>query len=265
MKNIYFSKRFIFRLIILFYVFAVNITCKKSSVDDASSEKITLAVAANAQYALSEIIAAFEKKYSVKPQMTVSSSGKLTAQIIHGAPFDIFLSADMKYPQTLYEKKYSDKPPDVYAYGSLILWTQKKEILPDSLKKLSALKFDKIAVANPRNAPYGEQAVYALKNAGIYGALRKKIVYGESVSQTNHYILSGSVDIGITAKSTLFSPIIEKKKYIRDVETNLYEPIKQGVIKLKRANTNKTANEFYAFLFSDEAKKILRDFGYLTP
>jgi len=239
----------IFKLLLIIFL-ACNIY--------ASSLKV--AVAANVRFAFDEIAKAYEKKSSIKIIPIVSSSGKLTAQIEHGAPFDLFLSANMKYPTYLYSKKLAYNKPKVYAYGELVLWTLNKKINL-SLENLKDKKIRKIAIPNPKNAPYGIEALRALENNELKDSIYKKIVWGESISQTNQYIYSRSADIGITAKSVVLSPKMKDIGRWIEIDKNNYQPIKQGVVILKNS---KLSRDFYKFIFSKTAQDILKKYGYMT-
>ena len=229
---------------------------------------INIAVAANVSYAIDELKKEFNKEYpNIKVNVTLGSSGKLTAQIRHGAPYQLFMSANMKYPQDLYERGMSLYKPFVYAQGSLALLSTKKQDFTLGLKLLETDKIQRIAVANPKTAPYGIATKEALLNAKIYEKIVKKFVYGESISQTVSYTVTAT-DIGLIAKSALYSPHLKHFKqdtHWVEVDSKLYAPIKQGIILLKGAKTNKDAKVFYNFMLSDSAKKILYDFGYLAP
>ncbi|SFW66683.1 molybdate transport system substrate-binding protein [Sinomicrobium oceani] len=229
----------------------------------AHQAKITVATAANMKFAMQPLLADFTEKTGVECEMIVGSSGKLTAQIREGAPYDIFVSADMKYPQTLYEEGVAKAPPEIYAYGRLILWSVNGAI--PALTALPHPDVGHIALANPRNAPYGAAAVAVLKHYGIWDTVQDKLVYGESISQTNHFIMSGAATVGFTALSVVRSPDIEGKgRYIiPDPET--YPPIAQGVVLIPQPDTDpEQAGKFYDYLFSPEARKVLKDFGYLV-
>ncbi len=233
----------------------------------AIAEEITVATAANVQFAMAELQQKFQKEYGIRVRSVISSSGKLTAQIQSGAPFDLFLSANMKYPNYLKAHKLAVTEPKVYAYGSLVIWTLKPIELHDGLKSLTYPTIKRIAIPNPKNAPYGTQAVKAMKEAGIYDAIRPKLIYGESVSQTNQYIVSKAVDIGITAKSVVLSPKMAGKGEYIDVNPNLYTPIQQGVVILQHGQKHhpKAVKAFYDYLFSPQAQKIFKAYGYTTP
>ncbi len=224
---------------------------------------ITVAASANVQYALNDIIKEFEKTYNKKVKKVVSSSGKLSLQITKGAPYDIFLSADMKYPFFLYKKGYAATKPKLYAKGTLVLWTMKGIDLKDWEKSLIK-EAKKIALANPKNAPYGKAAIEVLKRKGVFDKVKKKLIFGDSVSQTNQYIASKIADAGFSAKAVVLSPKMRGKGEWIEMDKTLYEPIKQGVIVTKHGY-KKQKNEvlqFYRFLFSEKAKSILKRYGY---
>lgn len=230
-------------------------------------QKIMVAAAANVQYAMNELKAEFTKKTGIAVEVVVGSSGQLTAQINEGAPYDIFISADMKYPKSLYANGNATDSPRVYARGSLVLWTMVKEIKPDtSMKVLLSDRVAKIALANPRTAPYGVAAVEAMKNAGVYDKVIGKLVYGESIAPTNHFIFTKTAEIGFTAKSVVLSPKMKNKGKWIEISPGSYKPIEQGCVILKYGfeNHRENAVKFYNFLFSQMGKKILKKYGYIT-
>ena len=256
---IYFSKRekmkkIIFILVLLFSV-------------NSFARMITVAVAANAQYAMKALSHAFTKKTGIYVQSVVSSSGKLTAMIKSGAPFNLFLSANMKYPMYLYKHNLAITKPKIYAKGSLVLWTLKKVSLKDKIDTLKNPSILTVAIPNPASAPYGVQAVDAMRNAKIFTDVKSKIIYADSIAQTNQYIYSKSVDLGITAKSVVMSPKMKDKGHYVDIAPSLYNSLQQGVVVLKYADTsNKLATmKFYHFIFSQKAKSIFKQFGYILP
>ncbi|RMA97910.1 molybdate ABC transporter substrate-binding protein [Hydrogenothermus marinus] len=217
---------------------------------------ITIAVSANAEYAIKEIASIFEKKYNIKVSEIVSSSGKLANQIIRGAPFDIFISADMKYPQFLYKKGFALEKPKIYAYGIVVLWTM-KNIPLKSVKVLTKDNIKRIAVPNPKLAPYGKASIEILKNYKIYQKVKNKLIYGESVSQASLYIYKGLADAGFTAKSIVLAPKFKNKGNWIEIDRTKYKPIAQGVVLLR-----KNGKLFYQFLFTKESKEILKKYGY---
>lgn len=228
-----------------------------------NAAEIKLAVAANVSYAINDLIKEFNKSYpDTKVKVTLGSSGKLTAQISNGAPFDIFMSANMKYPETLYDNKKAITKPIVYALGSLALISSKKHDLSKGIDILKDKSIKRIAVANPKTAPYGKAALEAFKNAGIYEDIKDKFVYGESISQTLTYAVTAT-DIGVIAKSSLYSSrlaMFKEGSNWTEINPKLYTPIKQGVVMLK---TSKEIKSFYEFILGDKAKKIFEQYGYL--
>ncbi len=226
---------------------------------------LRVAVAANAQFVMDQLKVAFQKKTGTSMELIVSSSGKLTTQIQQGAPYDVFLSADMTYPQTLYNAGLTTAAPMVYAYGSLVLWTLGSLPLTADLKVLSDPTVRHIAIANPATAPYGEAAVSFLKYRKQLDPVKPKIVYGESVAQVNQYVLTGAAEVGFTAKSVVLDPSLKQRGRWIDLPATGYSPIAQGVVILKRTSQLPAARQFVQFLRSPDARRILQQFGYRSP
>lgn len=227
-----------------------------------SVNSITIATAANMHYTMQALSKAFTEETGIECQLVVSSSGKLTAQINEGAPFDVFVSADMKYPNDVYNSGQAESPPVVYAYGQLVLWTA-IEGAQASIDSLNSQSIEHIALANPKTAPYGKAAMEVLEYYQLEDTIQSKLVYGESISQTNQFILSNAADIGFTALAVVMSPEMKGKGHWVALDPSIYSPIEQGVVVLNGERTNiENAQLFYDFLFSDEAKMILKDFGY---
>jgi len=219
------------------------------------ASEIFIASASNSIYVLPKIIKEFNKKYpTIKIHTIFASSGKLTAQIINGAKYDIFLSADEKYPNFLYKKRLSSKPK-IYAKGKLALFSKKSTGLNDFKKVL--LNAKSIAIANPKSAPYGKASIEVFKKLGIYEKIKDKFIYAPNVSGVIAYVINYA-DVGLVAKSSFYSPKMKKFKFI-DVPLNLYTPINQAVVLL---TNNKDAIKFYNFLFSKKAKEIFKEYGY---
>ncbi len=229
------------------------------------SNTINIAVAANVNYAMDSLIAEFNKTYpNTKVNVTLGSSGKLTAKIIHGAPYDIFMSANMKFPYAVYEKGLSVIEPKVYAYGSLAILSSKKRDLSKGIMLLKDENIKRIAIANPKTAPYGNASFEALKNAKILNKIKSKFIYGESISSTVSYTVIAT-DIGIVAKSSLYSSKMtrfKKNENWVEIDSKLYTPIKQGIVIIK--NT-KEVKKFYDFILSKSAKEIFKSYGYQVP
>lgn len=228
---------------------------------------IKIAVAANVSYAIDDLKKEFNKQYPrTKVLVTLGSSGKLTAQIKHGAPYELFMSANMKYPNALYDGDMAFTKPIVYAQGSLAYLSNKKQDFSKGMNLLENKNIHKIAVANPKTAPYGKAAIEAMKNKNIYKNIKSKFVFAESVSQTVAYAVTAA-DIGLIAKSSLYSPKMKQYKENinwKAVDPKLYTPINQGIVMLNNAIDNKEVKAFYDFILSAKAKKIFKEYGYIT-
>lgn len=229
---------------------------------------INIAVAANVSYAMDDLKKAFNKVYpDTEVKVTLGSSGKLTAQIRNGAPYTLFMSANMNYPSLLYKSGVAVTKPIVYAQGGLAYLSIKEYDFSKGIDLLKSSKISRIAVANPKTAPYGKAAIEAMKNAGVLEDIKSKFVYAESISQAVSYTIIAA-DIGFVAKSSLYSPKMKRfKKGLNwaEVESNLYTPIDQGIVILKNGEANSEVRAFYDFILSKKAEKIFNDFGYLVP
>ena len=231
------------------------------------AQNINIALAANVSYAIDELKAKFNKIYpDIHVRVTIGGSGKLTAQIKNGAPYGLFMSANMLYPKSLYQDKIAITKPLIYAQGALALLSVKKHKLSKGIELLKDKNIKTIAIANPKTAPYGKASVEALKNSGIYQDIKSKFVYGESISQTLSYALHAA-DIGIVAKSSVFSPKMSRFKkgtHWVDIDSTLYTPISQGIVLLKQSKNSKAYRSFYDFILSDGAKEIFKRYGYIV-
>ena len=228
---------------------------------------ITVAVAANVSYAINELVAEFNKTNpDTKVQVTLGSSGKFTAQIESGAPFDVFMSADMKFPKSLFEKGLATTEPALYAQGSLAMLSSKELDFSKGINLITDANIAKIAVANPKTAPYGTAAVEAMKNANVLDKVESKFVYAESISQAVTYATTAA-DVGFIAKSSLYDEKMSKyKENINwiSVDPSLYTAIDQGIVVLKNTKEEASAKAFYDFILGEKAKEIFIKFGYLV-
>lgn len=228
---------------------------------------VNVALAANVSYAIDELKALFAKKYpDTEVKITLGGSGKLTAQINHGAPYDIFMSANMRYPNALYKQNLALTQPKIYAKGALAILSLHPRDFTKGITLVAEKSIRRIAIANPRTAPYGKASVEALQNAKLYEKVKKKFIYAESIAQTVTYAVTAA-DIGFIAKSALYSPKMQHFKEGRNwitVDEKLYRPIAQGIVLLKQAKDNPDAKHFYDFILSHEAKMIFKKYGYNT-
>ena len=229
--------------------------------------EINVAVAANVSYSIDELKAEFAKSHpETKVRVTLGGSGKLTAQIKNGAPYGIFMSANMRYPEALFEDKLAVTKPIVYAKGALAYFSVKPRDFSRGARLLKEESVSKIAIANPKTAPYGKAAERALRNAGVYEDVQSKFVYAESISQVVSYAVTAA-DVGIIAKSSLYSSTMsqyEENVNWASVNPKLYSPINQGIVLLKYGENSKECRAFYDFILSDKAKEIFKRYGYVA-
>jgi len=228
------------------------------------AQKLTIAVAANAQYVMKELKKQYKKETGADIDLIIGSSGKLTAQIKEGAPYHLFLSADTSYPKVLYNEGYTAGEPKIYAYGTLVLWTYKDNIDLLNINIVTESKVKKIAVANPKLAPYGVATEQALKYYKIYDRVESKIVYGESIAQVNQYVTTSNTEVGFTAKSVVLSDEMKNKGKWIEISHKAYNPIAQAMVLLKYAegHDKEAAKKFYDYLLSDKSKQLFKKYGY---
>ena len=251
-------------LCLLFVLIILTLLACSPKKSKNSPKKITIATAANMQFAMEALTDQFSKKTDIDCDLIISSSGKLTAQIKEGAPFDIFVAANMKYPQEIFDNGLAQAPPKIYAYGKLVLWSMVKDLTP-SVESLSDPSIRHIALANPKIAPYGVAAKEVLAYYKLFEKVKNKLVYGESIAQTNQFITTQSAELGFTAMSVALSPKVKGKGQWVSLADSTYHPIKQGVVIINREkNYQDNTQKFYEFLFSKEAKQILQTFGYIV-
>lgn len=225
-----------------------------------AEERLTIGVAANFMLPFQEISLAFENKHDIKINATYTSTGNLYGQIIHGAPYDLFLAADERRPERLLKEGLTHST-FVYARGRAVLWTAKKQIceVKEWQEALMMQGISKISIANPETAPYGSAALQALKKVGLEEIVTKKLVFAQNVVQSFQYAHTESVDVGFCALSSVFSEQGKKGCYFL---------IDQAPVIIQRAciitgsGKRKLAEKFAAFLSSPDAQNIKTKFGY---
>jgi len=234
----------------------------------ADAQRLTVAAAADLQAALPEIAQRFEKDTGRTVTITFGSSGNFYAQIRNGAPFDVFLSADVEYPRRLESDGVAERGTLVeYARGRIVLWTRRDSGIDVTagLNVLSNPKVRRIAIANPEHAPYGRAAVAATQRAGIYDAVRSKLVMGENISQTAQFAQSGSADVGIIALSLALTPALKNSGSYVDVPDALYPPIEQAAVVVAASREKTLARQFIDNLKGPAVARVLQAFGFAPP
>lgn len=229
-----------------------------------AQQKTTIVVAANLKTAMDSISKVYKQKNPTDDiQISYGASGKFYEQISNGAPFDVFFSADMNFPNKLKNNKFAITPVKLYAIGRLAIWSKKTDPNTQKMNSLLDPKVKKISIANPITAPYGAKALESLKKTKIYDKVKTNLVYGENIAQTAQFVAFGAADIGIIALSDAMSPSMKKEKgkyYIIPQEN--HSPLEQGCVILKHAKGNATAKKFYDYISSETAIKILTYYGY---
>jgi len=235
-----------------------------SACDSSASERgITIATAASSRFAMEAFAQNFTQRTNIPTTVISGSSGKLTAQIRAGAPFDFFLSANKLYPEVLREGGFTLNAPEIFASGSLILWT-KEEAPPQNLAAFLLSSTGKVAIANPNTAPYGIAAMEVIGNLGLDSALADRLVYGESIAQVNQFLTSGAAEMGFTALSAMPADQTNTLVNYAFINDSLYSPIVHSGVIIKHGNkqTAAMAISFGSYLKSAEARKIWHSFGY---
>lgn len=226
------------------------------------AQDLKVAVAANLQGVIKVLGGDFARKTKINIQPIIGASGNLTNQIKNGAPFDIFLSADMSFPQELEKTGFTVSEPVVYALGSLIICSNQNLDLSHWEQLLQNNSTKKIAVANPATAPYGKAAKEVLERKNLLQKIQSKIVYGESISQVNTYISTGVVEIGFTTEALISDAANKQKLYWKKINITDYQSIQQGMVILKHAANNPQSRQFFKYMQSASAKNILKKYGY---
>ncbi len=249
---------------------APNPTPASPTATAPAPTSVSIAAAANLVYALDALNAAFAK---VAPELKVTSatgaSGNLVAQIKNGAPFDIFLSADVEYPQALVKAGQADaKTLTTFATGRLVLWTTRPatavalKSIPETVRDPAV---QKLAIANRDTAPYGRAAQQTLEKLGAWADAQPKLVTGDNITQTAQFVETGSADAGFVALSLVMSPKLKDRGRWLEVPANLHAPLDHAAVITLHGATNPAAKRYLDFLRSEPAKKIFRDFGYAVP
>jgi molybdate transport system substrate-binding protein len=230
------------------------------------AQDITVAAAADLTYCLPVIDTAFEKAFpSAHIKATFGSSGNFCTQIKNGAPFDVFLSADLQYPEALQKDGLAGLPAR-YAQGRLVLWTVNPAI--DVSKGLAILgdpAVRRIAIANPDHAPYGRAAKAALQKAALWDTLQPKLVFGENIAQTAQFVQTGNAEAGFVAYSLVAAQPADRAGHSFELPADQYPPIDQAACVTKSGESKSLAKAYVDFLKGPDARKILDQYGFRLP
>jgi molybdate transport system substrate-binding protein len=231
-----------------------------------AGEKVTIAAAADLKFALDEVVVLFNKSHPADQVETIyGSSGKFQTQIQQGAPYDLYFSADIAYPRALKEAGLAASEVQPYAMGRIVLWSTSRDAGKMTLVGLADPTLLKIAIANPKHAPYGKRAEEALKAAGVWDKVEPKLVYGENVAQTAQFVQTGNAQVGIIALSLALSPELAKQGGYALIADTLHQPLEQGFVITKRAAANPLAQAFAQFMSNREARAVMVRYGFVLP
>jgi len=235
----------------------------------AQAGEITIAAASDLNFVFKELVAEFEKKTGNMVRLSLGSSGNFFAQLSNGAPFDLFFSADIGYPKKLEEAGLAE-PGTLYRYavGRIVVWVPKGSPIDVGALGMKALQHPsvkKIAIANPKHAPYGRAAVAAMEHFKVYEAVKDRLVLGENISQTAQFVQTGGADIGIIAISLAVAPAVKETGLFWEVPPEAYPRLEQGAVIMRTAKDTKAARAFLDYVRNPEGRGVFARYGFLIP
>lgn len=243
--------------------------CGRAAESPAHRGRVRVAAAADMNVALGEIITRFGASHDVDVVVSYGSSGTFYAQILNHAPFDLFLSADVAYPNQLAARGLTLPQSEfTYAIGRLVLWapvSSPLDVERGGLQALTGASIGHVAIANPEHAPYGRAAVAAMRAAGVYDRVRPKLVLGENVAQAMQFVQSGAAAAGIVALSLALAPNVKGRGRLFEIPAATYPRLEQGGAILKGAADVNAARALRGFLLSADGQAILARNGFFQP
>lgn len=235
-------------------------------VGHANAGKITIAAASDLKFAMEEIVTTYKQAHPTDEiDVIYGSSGKFHTQIQQGAPYDLYFSADIKFAQSLASAGFAASEVKPYAFGRIVLWSGSLDASKMTLESLLNPTITRIAIANPKHAPYGMRAVEALKASDLWDKVEPKLVYGENIAHTAQFVQSGNAQIGVLALALALNPELSSKGGYWLIPDNLHDPLEQGFIITKRAKGNPTAKQFADYMGSQPARGVMTQYGFVLP
>ncbi len=229
----------------------------------AWAEKVTVAAASDLKFAMDGIVAAFNQAHpNDSVQVVFGSSGKFQSQIRQGAPYDVFFSADLAFPQELADSGFAASPVQTYAVGRLALWSAGMDASKMTLDSLQDPQIKRIAIANPKHAPYGKRAEEALRAAGLWDKVQSKLVFGENIAHTAQFVKTGNAQVGIIALALALNPELAEHGGYWLIPDALHEPLEQGVIVTKRAESSGLAWRFTEYAVDRLGQSVTTEHGF---
>lgn len=235
----------------------------------AATEAIRVAAASDLKFAMEELLAEFRRlQPEIQVEVTFGSSGNFYTQLSNKAPFDLFFSADIEYPRKLVALGLAEKQTEfVYAVGHIVVWVPNasKLDLNRGIDVLTDPAIQKIAIANPRHAPYGRAAEAALKKLGVYEHVESRLVLGENIAQTAQFVETGAADIGVIALSLAMAPVMREKGRFWLIPQDSHPPLVQGGVILKSTQSPSATSRLREFISSDVGRTVLKKYGFAAP
>jgi molybdate transport system substrate-binding protein len=229
------------------------------------AQTVRVAAAANLRFILDEIKAKYILENSkTQIEVTLGASGALTQQIINGAKFDFFMSADIKFPRKLKEQGLTSGKVETYAFGKLVLWSNSMDV-SKGIELLKDKNVKRIAIAKPDIAPYGERAVQCMKYYGLLENVKNKLVYADNISQAAQYAETGNAEVAFIAYALVFGPEMKNKGKYYILDTLSYKPVEQACVLVKGWVHNPEAAKFMSFVLSEKCRPIFEKYGFVTP
>ena len=239
-----------------------------TGVNLAVAEEVTIAAASDLNFAFKEIVTEYEKASGNYVKLTLGSSGNFYAQIQNGAPFDLYFSADIRYPQKLVESGHAVADSLYrYAIGRIVVWAPNQSSIhvERGLETLLDPHIRKIAIANPKHAPYGRAAVAAMEYAMVYDRVKDKLVLGENISQAAQFVESGAADVGIIALSLALVPPMQAAGHYWEIPADAHPSIEQGAVMVTGGKNSEGAKAFLSFIQGAEGQAIMARYGFVVP
>jgi len=232
------------------------------SITICAQKSVKVAAAANLRSVFEEIKEQYEKEHpGIKIDVTFASSGSFVQQILNGASFDFFMAADKGFPLKLQKQGATYGKVSTYIYGKLAMWSNTEEVSKGfSILKNNSIK--RIAIAKPETAPYGESAVELLKKEGLYTDLKSKIIYADNISAAAQYAFTGNAEIGFIALSLALSPEMKGKGKCYIIPQEMYSPIEQACVLIKKSSRNIAAEKFMKVIVGNSYNNIWKKYGY---
>lgn len=230
------------------------------------AEKITIAAAADLKFALDEIVTTFKKSHAAdEVDVIYGSSGKFHTQIQQGAPYDLYFSADIGFPRELAKTGFAASDVVPYAVGRIVLWSASLDATKMTLDSLNDPKITRIAIANPKHAPYGKRAEEALRASGLWEKVEPRLVYGENIAHTAQFVQTGNAQVGVIALALALSPELASKGGYWLIPDVLHAPLEQGFIVTKRAEGSALARRFADAMGSKASRAVMSKYGFVLP